>query len=39
MKRMLLCFAVFAVMAGGLVGCHVSGSVDPHGSTQIVPAN
>ncbi|MCU1274978.1 MAG: hypothetical protein JWO48_2409 [Bryobacterales bacterium] len=38
MKRFLLTVAALALMAAGITGCHASGSVDPHGSTQVTSA-
>ena len=38
MIRTILSFVVLGIVAAGVVGCHASASVDPHGSTSVVPA-
>jgi hypothetical protein len=37
MKRLILSLAALAMLAG-MVGCHASADIDPHHSTQVVPA-
>jgi hypothetical protein len=35
MIRTLLSLVVLAFVAGSVVGCHASATVDPHGATQL----
>jgi hypothetical protein len=36
MIRTLLSLVVLGMFAAGIVGCHASASVDPHGSTSVI---